>query len=331
MLLSPHTRRREVVAGLAAVLLPARDADAQPSLPVIGFLHSSSPGPYKHVVSGFLAGLNDRGIVIGRDAALEYRWAEGRYERLPALASELVELRVAVLAATGGLATALAAKAATQSVPVIFTGADDPIGAGLVASFSRPGGNITGVTAYTSVLRGKRMEFLFELVPSARRIAVLNNPSNPGAKQAIEEAQAEARANGREALILQASDENEFDAAFSKLRNSRAGALLVNNDPYFTSRRAALVRLTAEHRVPAMYQFREFVVEGGLISYGTDIAAVYRQAGAYAARMLKGEKPTDLPVLQPTKVELVLNLKTARALGLTVPLTLQAQADEVIE
>src|SRR5829696_5490128 len=183
-------RRREVVAGLGSVLLGARDAHAQSSLPVIGFLHSASPGPYKHVVSGFLAGLNDRGVVIGRDAAIEYRWGEGRYERLPTLASELVELRVAVLAATGGLATALAAKAATQTVPVIFTGADDPIGAGLVASFNRPGGNFTGVTAFTSVLRAKRVALLTELVPKATRIGVLINQSNPGSARAVDELRA---------------------------------------------------------------------------------------------------------------------------------------------
>ena len=325
-------RRREalsMIGGAAAWPLAARAQ--QPSTKMIGFLHSAAPEPFRHVVQGFLTGLREAGLVEGRDVIIEYRWAAGRHHRLPQLADELVARQVSVLVSAGGLATALAAKRATTSIPIVFTGVDEPIEAGLVASFSRPGGNITGVTAYTQALVVKRLELLIELVSSAETIAVLINRHNPRAERSMTDVHNAAQGSGRKLLILTAGDQDEIDTAFLNLRNSGAGALLVGSDPSFMSQRETLVKLAAQNAVPTMYEFREFAVAGGLVSYGTNIAAAYKQAGVYTARIVKGEAPYELPVLRPTKVELIINLKTAQALNLTIPPTLLARADEVIE
>jgi putative ABC transport system substrate-binding protein len=325
-------RRRDVIAGFAvAAALPRVSTAQQPSKKSIGFLHSAAPEPFQHVVQGFLTGLREAGLVEGHDVVIEYRWAAGRYQRLPQLADELVARQVSVLVSAGGLATALAAKRATTSIPIIFTGVDEPVEAGLVASFSRPGGNITGVTAYTQALVVKRLELLIELVSSADTTAVLINRHNPRAERSMADVYNAAQGSGRKLLIVTAGDHDEFATAFVNVGSSRAGALLVSSDPFFFSQRETLVKLAAQHAIPTMYEFREFVVAGGLVSYGTNLAAAYKQAGGYTARILKGESPHELPVLRPTKVELIINLKTAQALGLTIPPTLLARADEVVE
>jgi putative ABC transport system substrate-binding protein len=329
-------RRRAVIAllgGAAAAPCVAwpRAAWAQRSVvPVIGFLSSTSLNASANLLAAFRQGLNDIGFVEGQNVAIEYRWADGRYEQLPAMAAELVRRPVTVIAASAPPAV-LAARAATSTLPIVFSGGIDPVKLGLVASLNRPGGNVTGVSQISTALEAKRLELLHELVPGAAVIAMLVNPTFPGTDSIIDDMQVAARSLRLELKVLNASNDDQFDAAIASIIQLRAGALIVASDPFFISRRDRLVTVVAQHAVPAIYQFREFAAAGGLMSYGTSLADGYRQVGIYVGRICKGEKPADLPVVQPTRFELVINLKTAKTLGITVPLTLQAAADEVIE
>ena len=308
----------------------ARGAAQQPAMPVIGFLNSASPDGYAVPVGAFRQGLKDIGYVEGQNVAIEYRWAEGQYDRLPALAADLVRRQVTAIAATSTPA-ALTAKAATTTIPIVFTTASDPMRLGLVASLSRPGGNVTGATQLNVEVGPKRLELVRELLPAATIIALLVNPTNPVAETLARDLQAAARTIGLQLHILNASTERDIDDAFANLAKLRAGALVVGSDVFFNTRSEQLGALTVRHGVPTIYQYREFAAAGGLMSYGGSITDSYRRAGGYTGRILKGEKPADLPVQQSTKVELIINLKTAKALGLTFPITLLGRADEVIE
>jgi putative tryptophan/tyrosine transport system substrate-binding protein len=328
-------RRREFIAAIggATVLsgLGVLASRAQQPMPTIGFLSSRSPSESTGVVTAFRQGLGDAGFIEGQNITIAFRWAEGRYDRLPALAAELVGLRVAVLFAAGGPPSALAAKATTSTIPIVFSAASDPVSLGLVASLNRPGGNVTGMSTLTTPLVAKGVELLKELVPTAAVIAYLNNPLNPSGELQSKEAQAAVEALGIQLRLLQASTADELDAAFAALDKPRTDGLVVAGEPFFDSQREKIVALAARHAVATSYAWRENVMLGGLMSYGNSLPGMYRQAASYTARILKGEKPADLPVIQPTKFELVLNLKTAKALGLTVPPSLLARADEVIE
>ena len=288
-------------------------------MPVIGFLSSASAQAYKPFVDAYRSGLNEAGFVEGRNIAIEFRWAEGRYDRLPLLAAELVRLPATVIAASGGLPSVLAAKAATTTIPIVFTLGSDPVTFGIVASLNRPGGNVTGVSLLAYLLDAKRVELLHELVPSATVFGMLVNPKSTQAETQLRDFKAAARSLDRGQVVLEASTEQELDTAFSTFVPQGGNALAVSADPFFLSRRDQIVALAARHKVPAIYEWHEFANAGGLISYGVSLTDAYRQAGAYAGRILKGEKPADLPVMQPTKFELVINLKTAKALGITVP------------
>jgi putative tryptophan/tyrosine transport system substrate-binding protein len=324
-------KRRELLLLLGGAMTAPRPLRAQQkAMPVIGFLGSDAPGPTAPWGAAFRQGLTETGYVEGQDLAIEYRWAEGRYDRLPALAADLVRRKVDVIA-TGGTPAALAAKSATQTIPIVFSGVGDPVGSGLVGSLARPGSNLTGISEMTTDLMSKRLELLSELVPQATVIALLVNPNIAITEGVIREVQAAARAKGVQLPILKASSETEIDAAFGSLVRLHAGALVIGPDPFFSSRREQLVALLLRDAVPAIYHLREFAAAGGLISYGASLAAVFRQAGTYTGRILKGANPADLPVQQPTTFELVINLKTAKALGLTVPPSILARADEVIE
>ena len=324
-------RRRELLllAGAMAAAGPLRAQ--QKAMPVIGFLGNTSLDPNSPFMAAFRQGLSETGYVEGQNVAIQYRWAEDRYDRLPALAADLVAHKVDVIVTSGGVTSALAAKNATSTIPIVFEIGVDPVERGLVASFARPGGNLTGVTILTAELNPKRFELLSELVPQAGVIALLVNPNNASAERVIRDVQEAARAKGVQLDILKAGAEDEFETAFASLVQLQAGALLIGNDPFFFSRRDQLVALAARHAVPAMYEWREFAAAGGLISYGTSLAGMNRRAGAYVGRILAGARPADLPVQQPTNFELVINLKTAKALGLTVPQSILARADEVIE
>ncbi len=326
-------RRREFITflGGAAVVWPFAAYAQQPGLPVIGFLHSTSAGPNAGAVSAFREGLKAASYVEGQNVAIEFRWADGHYDRLPALATDLVRERVAVIAALGGQASALAAKAATSTIPVVFDTGEDPVKLGLVVSFSKPGGNATGISMLTNEIEAKRLGLLHELNPTALTIAVLGNPDTPGNEVQLKDVQTAAPALGLKLHILEVRSALEIDNAFASLNQRRPDALLVMSSAFFNSRRNQIVQLAARQAIAAMYEHRLYAMAGGLISYGPDLREVYRQAGIYTGQILKGTKPADLPVIQPTKFELVINLKTAKELGITVPPQLLARADEVIE
>jgi putative ABC transport system substrate-binding protein len=326
-------KRRKFITllGVAAAAWPLAARTQQPTLPVIGFLGTASPALGMHLDDSFRRGLAETGFVHGRDVVVEYRWAEGRYDRVPALAADLVSRRVAVIVTVGGETSAAAAKAATATIPIVFNSGTDPVRSGLVNSLARPGGNATGVNIFTTELSEKRLGLLHDVVPTASTIAMLVNPNFAPAVVNARESEAAARAIGKQVVIFNASSEAEIESAFAEIVQARPGALLVGADPFFNSRRDRIVALAARHTIPAIYEWREFAHAGGLMSYGTSLAEAYRQQGIYAGRILKGEKPADLPVLQLSRFELVINLKTAKALGLSFPPGLLAIADEVIE
>ena len=322
--------RRELIAlvGAGLIVRPAAAGAQQKALPVIGFLGVNSPGAMASYAAAFHRGLSETGYVEGQNATIEHRWAEGHYDRLPALAADLVGRKVDVIATSG--AGARAAKDATSTISIVSL-VGDPVATGLYASLARPGGNLTGVSPLTSELTPKRLELLSELVPQAGLIALLVNPNNPNIARDIKAMQEAARAKGVQLHILKAGAEGELETAFGSLVQQHAGALVVGADPFFNSRREELVALAARHAVPAIYEWRESVVAGGLISYGPSLTGIWREIGVYAGKILKGAKPADLPVQQPTTFELVVNLNTAKALGLTVPPSILSRADEVIE
>jgi putative tryptophan/tyrosine transport system substrate-binding protein len=326
-------KRREFITLLAGVAAarPMVARAQQPAMPVVGFLSSASARPFTQFVMAFSEGLKELGYVDGQNVAVEYRWAEDRYDRLPVLAAELVRHPVAVIVASGGPVSALAAKGATTTIPIVFTAVSDPIGSGLVESMNRPGGNATGVAALTIELDAKRLELLREIAPAAASIAALVNPHRPDVQTQLTGMQAAAQSVGLNLLIVKAGDERELDASFEMKGQQKFDSLLVGADPFFNNRREQLLALLARHGKPAIFAQREFVLAGGLASYGTSLSDAYRQAGVYAGRILRGEKPSNLPVVQPVKFETAINLKTARALGLDVPPALVARADEVIE
>jgi putative ABC transport system substrate-binding protein len=324
-------KRREfikAIAGLAALPLAAHAQQA--AMPIVGVLDSSSASEYAPFLAAFREGLQEAGFIEGRNGAIEYRWANGRYDRLPSLAAELVRIAVAALVATG-ITAAAAAKAATSTVPITFNTGGDPVRFGLVASLNKPGGNVTGVASLGKVLVAKRFELLRELIPKANAVAFLVNPSNAVAALDTSDAQSAAATLGHKLIIVKASNAGEIDAAFATIAEQRGGGLLQQLDPFLQSRRDQLVELAARYALPAIYERRDFATAGGLRSYGTSLRDALRLVGKYTGRLLKGEKPANLPVQQPTKFELTINLKTAKALGLTVPATLLTRADEMIE
>jgi len=326
-------RRREFIAllGGTAAAWPLAARAQQPAMPVIGFMSGRAPQDSAHLVSAFRQGLAETGFVEGQTVTIEFRWANGDYDRLPALAADLVSRKVAVLVGVGGDVSALAAKKATATIPVVFGMGADPVKAGLVASFNRPGGNATGFTLLTSEMESKRLGLLREIVPAVQLIGILVNPKFPSSSQELNDLELAAKGIGQRLFVASANDDAELDAALTSLGQQRVGALLVTAAPFFDTRLERIVGFAAQNRLPAIYQFREYALAGGLISYGPNIVESYRNAGDYVGRILKGETPADLPVLQPTKYDFVINLKTAKALGLTVPPTLLAEAGEVIE
>jgi putative ABC transport system substrate-binding protein len=325
-------RRREFITLLGGATAWPFGARAQRTVnPVIGFLSGRSPAEAAAALRAFRQGLDEIGYSEDKNVTIEYRWAEGQYERLPALAAELVGHQVAVIAATGGEASGLAAKAATTTIPIVFTIGGDPVALGLVGGLSHPGGNVTGVAIAVNESASKRLGLLRQLMPNATAIAVLTNPNFPSTPDETRDVQANARSLGMQIRFLSASTTGEIDAAFAILAQERPNALFVGGDPFLLGQRDQLVLLAARHAIPTIYPQREYVDAGGLMSYGADIPGAYRLAGTYVGRILKGEKPADLPVQQPTKLEMVLNLKTAKALGLTIPPIILALADEVIE
>jgi putative tryptophan/tyrosine transport system substrate-binding protein len=324
-------KRRQFIMLLGSAVAWPRPARAQQPMPVIGFLENKSPTDTGQNVAAFRQGLNEVAFIEGQNVTIEYRWAENHYDRLPALAADLIQRKVAVIA-TNGTASALAAKAATTTIPIVFNTGLDPVAVGLVASFNRPGGNVTGITSLNAEVASKRLEMLHEVVPKATAIALLVNPTSPQLALAdTTEMQAAARILGLQLLVFNASTNREIDAVFATLAQQSIGALVINSDPFFASRSEQLAALVVRHALPTVSAHREFTVAGGLFSYGTSISDIYRQLGIYTGKILKGEKPAELPVFQSTKIELIINLKTARRLGLSFPLTLLGRADEVIE
>ena len=323
-------RRRDFMAVLVGAASCPILAGAQNAMPVIGYLGSTSAEPFAPFVAAFHEGLAEIGYAEGRNVMIAYHWADGRYEQLPALAADLVARNVNVIVTSGGPPAALAAKSATSSIPIVFS-SSDPVERGLVTSLTRPSGNLTGVNILSTDLVPKRLELLAELVPQAKVFALIVNPNNANTEQVTRSVQKAARDKGVQLLVLKASTESEIGAAFNSLVQQHAGALVVGSDPFLDNSRAQLVALASHHAVPAMYEWRESVLAGGLISYGTSLPGMHRQVGVYTGRILKGAKPADLPVQQPTKFELVINLKTARELGLTIPHLVLQRADEVIE
>jgi len=325
-------RRREFITILGgAAALPISVRAQQAGTPVVGFLSSRTASDATSAVAAFHRGLNEMGYFEGQNVAIEYRWAEGQYDRLPALAADLVRRQVAVIAATGGTISSRAAKAATSTIPIIFGTGEDPVKLGLVATLSRPGGNVTGVHTFIGQMEAKRLGLLHELIPTAALVGVLLNPKSSSFATLSNDIRDAARNLGQEVNVVNASSEGDIRAAFATFARLRAAALLVAADPFFNTQLDQIVALAAQYAIPAIYELREFAVAGGLISYGTSLLEAYRQIGLYTGRILKGDKPIDLPVVQSTKFELVINLKTAKALGLEVPPGLSARADEVIE
>jgi putative ABC transport system substrate-binding protein len=325
-------KRREFITLLGgAASWPVLARAQQPAMPLVGFLNGASADTYRFNADSFREGLAKAGFVEGRNVRIEERWANGDYQALPALAAELVAKGVVAIAATGDVASARAAQGASHTVPVVFTIGADPVRFGLVASLNRPGGNVTGVSLLSSVLGGKRVEILREIAPKVSRIALLMNPNNPNAPAEQEDAQAGARKLGSDTVVLNVRNANEIEAAFAELVRVKADGFITATDPILLDRREQIVSLAQRHALPAVYFVRQFAVVGGLISYGPSISWMYRQAGNYVGQILKGANPADMPVMQPTQFEFVLNLKTAKALGLTVPLAMQTSADEVIE
>ena len=326
-------RRRQFITllGGAAAAWPLAARAQQPAVPVVGFIRTTSPDDSAKLVEAFRRGLSELGYVEGRNVLIEYRYAYGQMDRLPGLAADLVSRRVRVLAATGGTVPALSAKAATTVIPIVFTTGDDPVRAGLVASLNLPGGNLTGISAFAAPLGPKRLGLLHELLPAVTTVALLVNPKNPDTVEEAREVQEGARAIGVKILSFNGSTESEIDTVFGKLVEQRAGALMLGSDAFFRSQSNKLAALAAQYRVPTIASFRDYPVAGGLIGYGASLTGIYRQVGVYAGRILKGDKPADLPVQLPTTFELVINLKAVKALGLDVPPMLLARADEVIE
>ena len=326
-------KRRQFITllGGATAAWPLAARAQQPAMPVVGFMSARSPEDSAHLVAAFRRGLGESGFIEGQNVAIEFRWAHGQYDRLPALADELVRRQVNVLVAVGGEPSPLAAKRATSTIPIVFGVGSDPVSIGLVESFSRPGGNVTGVTLMTALMEPKRLGLLRELVPGALLVGVLLNPVFPPAARQLQELEQAARTIGQRLVVTKASTDEELNAAFAVLVQERIGALLVAADPYFDTRRDRIIALAAQHRLPAIYQFREYAVAGGLLSYGISITDGYRQYGVYAASILNGAKPADLPVQQVVKFELVINMKTAKALDVTISDNLLSLADEVIE
>jgi len=323
-------RRRDfVIVLLGGAVFSSREGRTQQRL--IGFLSAGSADAYAPFVAAFRSALNEAGYVEGRNLAIEYRWAEGHYDRLPELAADLVRSKPEVIVTSGGDIVIGAAKAAAAEIPIVFTSGGDPVARGFVAGLARPGGNMTGVSLLVIELVAKRLEFVQELVPDAAGVAGLVNPKNSNAGRNVAALQEAARAKGVQLHVVEASSEGDFETAFASLASLQAGALVVGADPFFNTRRSQIVALAARHSVPAIYEWREFVDAGGLISYGPSLTGVYRQIGTYVGRILSGEKPADLPVVQPTLFDLVVNLKTAKTLGLAVPPVILARADEVVE
>ena len=325
-------KRREFITLLGgAAAWPLAVRAQQPTMPVVGFIHILSPENVPHYVPAFRQGLKEAGFVEGENVAVEYRWAQGQYGRLPELAADLVRRQVAVIAATGGDPAPQVVEAATQTIPIVFTANGDPVQQGLVASLNRPGGNATGITIFGAAAVTKRLQLLHELVPQAAVINFLMNPNNPNSNSEMSAAQAAANSLGKEMLVLRASNDGEIDAAFAIMMQQRGGVLLGGSDTFLFGRRNQIISLAARHQIPAIYYLREFAQAGGLMSYGNRLTDLYRLVGLYVGRILKGEKPADLPILQATKFEFVINLNTAKALSLTVPTSMQLIADEVIE
>jgi putative ABC transport system substrate-binding protein len=327
-----QVRRRELIAALGgAAAWPLVARAQQPAVPIIGFMSARSPEDTVEVLKAFHSGLEQGGFIDGRNVNIEYRWARGDYSRLPVLATDLIGRHINVLVATGGDASARAAKEATATIPVVFNMGGDPVKAGLVASFNRPGGNVTGSVVLTETLEPKRLELLHEIAPGVALFGAIVNPTYPPAADQLRDLEAAIPKFGRRLFVAKASNDDELTEAFVMTMRAGVGALLVTSDPFFDTRRRRIIEFAAQSRLPAIYQFREYAYEGGLVSYGPSITDAYRQVGIYTARILKGEKPGDLPVLQPIKFDFVVNLKTAKALGLDLPSTLVARADEVIE